>query len=459
LRVPEGKYKVLCYLFNYAGYYQEYYDNTENINEAVIVNVPADSVTAGINFGVPLLPPDTAVVSFSGKVTDNTGTPLAKAYVRIELPGIYTGVIASPPDMGAATDENGFYKISFPLNKAFFAKKYIVIAQKEGYDIEFYKDKKNYYEADILYYDCTGIFKNINFSLDPVKPEKFYSISGKITDDKGAPVISGMVIGLDEISRNFYYALSDSAGFYSLTGLTSGKYYILFLAKGYVPEFYNNASRWEDASVIAADKDISNIDAALNRISPVDADSSFIILSGYIKSGDTPLPGVLVTVSNSLNEVIAYDITNASGEYRIEGLTKGSYNLQASLVNYSSKNEGLECRTSSGMQTVNFSMSPAAPTSVKEKTKILPLKTDLLPNYPNPFNPSTVITFDLSKTENTELKVYNIIGQEVATLINGRLNAGTYNIPFEAKGLGSGVYLYQLKTGSASIVKKMILTR
>ena len=80
-------------------------------------------------------------------------------------------------------------------------------------------------------------------------------------------------------------------------------------------------------------------------------------------------------------------------------------------------------------------------------------------NYPNPFNPSTVISYSLAKAGNVTLKVYNMLGQEVATLVNGYQNANSYKVSFNASGLSSGVYLYELRTGSNVSTKKMILMK
>jgi len=80
-------------------------------------------------------------------------------------------------------------------------------------------------------------------------------------------------------------------------------------------------------------------------------------------------------------------------------------------------------------------------------------------NYPNPFNPSTVINFTIPKAGNVSLKVYNVLGQEVATLLDGFKTAQTYNVRFDAAGLSSGVYIYTLKTGDQSISKKMLLLK
>ncbi len=80
-------------------------------------------------------------------------------------------------------------------------------------------------------------------------------------------------------------------------------------------------------------------------------------------------------------------------------------------------------------------------------------------NYPNPFNPTTNISFNLPSTNNVDLKVYNLLGQEVATLINGRLNSGNHTIKFDASRLASGVYIYRLVSGEFSQTRKMMLIK
>jgi hypothetical protein len=98
-------------------------------------------------------------------------------------------------------------------------------------------------------------------------------------------------------------------------------------------------------------------------------------------------------------------------------------------------------------------------TGVNEtETKINEFK--LYQNFPNPFNPSTIIKYSLSNNSNVTLKVYNILGKEVATLVDKEQNAGKYQIEFNPSllktGLSTGVYFYRLSTGTASITKKLI---
>jgi len=80
-------------------------------------------------------------------------------------------------------------------------------------------------------------------------------------------------------------------------------------------------------------------------------------------------------------------------------------------------------------------------------------------NYPNPFNPSTIIGFTIPMTTHVRLDVYNILGQRVSELVNANMSAGTYKISFDASKLSSGVYLYRLVTNNFTAVKKMILSK
>ena len=80
-------------------------------------------------------------------------------------------------------------------------------------------------------------------------------------------------------------------------------------------------------------------------------------------------------------------------------------------------------------------------------------------NYPNPFNPITEIKYTLAKSENITLKVYNSLGSEVATLVNGFMNIGTHSVKFNAKGLTSGIYFYKIKSDNFTSTRKMLLIK
>jgi hypothetical protein len=96
-------------------------------------------------------------------------------------------------------------------------------------------------------------------------------------------------------------------------------------------------------------------------------------------------------------------------------------------------------------------------TDISGKQGKIPLMFKLEQNYPNPFNPSTTIEFTLPGSEFVELKVYNILGKEVSTLVSNKLNQGNHIYTFDGKNLACGIYYYQLVAGDYREVKKMIL--
>ena len=95
---------------------------------------------------------------------------------------------------------------------------------------------------------------------------------------------------------------------------------------------------------------------------------------------------------------------------------------------------------------------------------VAPIEFSLDQNYPNPFNPSTTINFGLASDSKVMLKVFNVLGQEILTLVNGNMVAGAHKVNFEASSLNSGIYFYRLEANVANgnnfvDVKKMILTK
>lgn len=105
-------------------------------------------------------------------------------------------------------------------------------------------------------------------------------------------------------------------------------------------------------------------------------------------------------------------------------------------------------------------------TGIVQTTVNTPKEFSLDQNYPNPFNPGTNIRFSIPKSAYVTLKVFDVLGKEVAQLVNENLNAGTYNYNFEASKLSSGVYLYRItvysdrnQADNFTETRKMILTK
>jgi hypothetical protein len=107
---------------------------------------------------------------------------------------------------------------------------------------------------------------------------------------------------------------------------------------------------------------------------------------------------------------------------------------------------------------IQTALDGAVPAAVKN-INALPAEYTLHQNYPNPFNPSTTISFSLPYSAGASLRVFDMLGREVATLVNGYTTSGTHEIQFNATNLASGVYFYKLTSGNFTKVNKMILTK
>jgi hypothetical protein len=98
-------------------------------------------------------------------------------------------------------------------------------------------------------------------------------------------------------------------------------------------------------------------------------------------------------------------------------------------------------------------------TGITPNTNEIPDRIELNQNYPNPFNPTTTINFDLPKNEFVTLKVYDLLGKEIKTLVEGLHKAGKYNIVADMSNLSSGIYFYTLRTDNFVDTKKMTLLK
>jgi hypothetical protein len=93
------------------------------------------------------------------------------------------------------------------------------------------------------------------------------------------------------------------------------------------------------------------------------------------------------------------------------------------------------------------------------RSEDIPVGYSLSQNYPNPFNPSTSIIFELPKSSEVTLRVYDMLGSEVSVLVNERREAGVYEVKFDGSGLSSGVYFYRIVAGSFVQTRKLLLLR
>jgi protocatechuate 3,4-dioxygenase beta subunit len=472
--LPPGKYVVAC-RYQYANTtrtYSEYYDDVHSLSDATPVPIRADELTDGIDFGIPG-PINTIRIGFTGRVTDEDGTALPRALVHVWqliLPTMRASIQSNI--YSAYTDENGEYKILVTISTDLtFAPvpvyPFVAAAGKEGYKTEYFKEKSSIYEADLFWARGDTVFTGVDFTLEPIPGVN--SVSGRVTGAAGLPISNAFVVGIPENGGELSLAFTNNEGNYTLQNLNQLRYYILFLANSYAPEFFDDATLWEDATPVLAEGAVTGIDAQLSPFKIlVPHDSLGCMLAGRIMNQKgIPLEGALITVRDHESTMIGYGMTDNSGYYQIDGLSDGTYMLAISRVNFSSQTAEVEINSSrSDITLMDFSLADnltSVPEHEPSRTN-LPAQLALLPNYPNPFNPSTKIDFALPEAFTVNLSIYDILGRKIKTLVEKSLPPGRYSVTWNGsdasdRPVSSGIYFYVLETPGRRLAGKLILNR
>lgn len=175
---------------------------------------------------------------------------------------------------------------------------------------------------------------------------------------------------------------------------------------------------------------------------PAAADDDLVSLSIYQNNMPTSEASTALTTIGPVGAATTGDPTDIG----VVAVRQGS-NTPTSTI------DGIRVSTNWGLTVTG------TPTSIQKEGNIIPNDFSLDQNYPNPFNPSTSISFAVSQPGNYSLKVYDILGKEVATLVNEQLSAGKYKFNFNASNLASGTYIYKLTGNNVNLSQKMLLLK
>ncbi len=178
-------------------------------------------------------------------------------------------------------------------------------------------------------------------------------------------------------------------------------------------------------------------------------------ITGIVR--DAATQQVLSGVEVLVEEMGRKYTTDATGKF-LYGSAEGKHTIKFSKSGYITKIETVYTKPAL-LDTFNVTLTSGTGTFVIENQNSIPQKFELLQNFPNPFNPNTKISLSLAEGNFTTLRVYNSLGQQVATLIDQNLSSGTYSVTFDARQFPSGVYFYTLRSGNFSSTKKMVLTK
>ncbi|HMK39008.1 MAG TPA: carboxypeptidase regulatory-like domain-containing protein, partial [Bacteroidota bacterium] len=425
------------------------------------------------------------LVHLKGTVRDSTGKPLKGANVAVtrtvqemhemssagetvaDLPGETLVVANLGCVQGVAwrglTDSTGAYDAMVLSQRS-----YIALAAKEGFFPQFYDHKNTPSDATII--PVTGDVSGIDFNLNPYRPPQMYSISGLVWDSAGVRVPSRIIVFplRSYAARSARFGFTDSLGAYSVDHLLAGKYIVFAVPFGkYAPAFYKAGAfgviHWKDADTVTVASDVAGINVGVVQIHS----SGVTTLSGTITSGGRPLEGVNVLAQDAGGAVLGFGMTDGAGSYVIDALPAEKVTLTADLMGYDGAGQSVSITPTQFTLSQDFSLGVTTSVSLRSG---VPQAYALGQNYPNPFNPSTRISFSLPQAGTVNLTVFNLLGQEVTTLVNGAMSQGSHETVWDGRDaagrvLSSGVYFYRIEVkgldgGSAfSAMRKMVLLK
>jgi photosystem II stability/assembly factor-like uncharacterized protein len=260
----------------------------------------------------------------------------------------------------------------------------------------------------------------------------------------------GAIIGVDNVNNNpnqwwaisgvnqiFYSNDNGSSWSTEYTAPTSGGYYAMAMARNGNLIIAVRSDGYISSGVITLPVELTSFTATcnngnvqLNWTTATEINNQRFDIQRKSENGEFVTVG-FVNGNGTTTEQHNYSYTDSK-------VTPGSYVYRLDQVDFNGTNHY--------SQEVNVNVSN-------------PLVYSLSQNYPNPFNPSTVIEYNTAKPGFVNLSVYNLLGQKVADLVNGNMDAGVHNVTFNASNLPSGMYIYEIRTNSFTAAKKMMLTK
>jgi hypothetical protein len=479
-----------------TNYLSEWYINQKDIRNAVSQNLDPG---ATVNFEFHLLAKNGVSSPVYGRVSDERGIGVSGARVSFikkdrfihigDTASINTLILDSPDSWRASvvdtvvyTDFKGDFSLMLPVGDDYYT-----VVEKENYLASFVADETNAMMAKAIRIANAGTALSYTLLSSESTINKLYGkVSSKNTGvSKQATIVlidSEMKRGAGggHTYRKYQSVVTDSNGVFQFDNLPDSPPSALLaipMDTRLAPQYYHpNGGRLNFVESLEI--------SPLGSMQGYDFELQETVRSGIgvffgqviLRQGAEriPIPGTIVFAEdNSTGEVVGYAITDSTGWYSIPGLEQGSYLLYADNPEYSYHVVFSPAKPTKTMPvTLNYlkEIDPTRTLSVNfyiddlrtvvgVDPNTVPQTATLYQNYPNPFNPSTRINYAVPQHQHVTLRVVNTLGEQVAVLVNGMVEAGHHAVDFSADDLPSGIYFYQLQTERTILSKRMTLTK
>lgn len=412
-----------------AGYIPEYYDDATEIANASAVTVAAQPVT-GIDFEL------SAGGSIAGTVIDgDNNAPIASASVIVRSS-------TRRFERAARTDASGNYVIDGLPSGA-----YTVFASAYRYIGEYYGTPSSTNLPGTVQVTAPLAVTGIDFALAPapVGPRRY---RGTVASRNGTVALHAVVEALDPRTGAVIATSTDPQGAFDFEAWDDA--IIRARALGHVGMYAGGTRDWKQSQWNGTQGGVSFV------LEPV-TERGMATLTGVVQDAATgdPLVNAWVYGFDAAGSPY-FAVTGSDGGFSIPNTANGSLDLMISSVGYDAA--GTRGEIDDGRGSTSVTAQRSGVTTASDRAG-LPSLTALSQNYPNPFNPSTAIEISLPARVHVFLRVYDLLGREVATLANRTMDAGTHRLTMDATGLPSGVYLYRMEAGGTVKTRRMVVAK
>jgi hypothetical protein len=299
--------------------------------------------------------------------------------------------------------------------------------------------------------------------------EPLFSVSGFVRySDNSQPATNGYVkaIKLDKNTSNIitYDSVQiQNDGSYSLTQVPQdsvdiGVYPNSTTQNDWVVTYYPSTTYWQDATILYPTGNLTNINIGVKRLSSTTASNS--VNGKVMRLTDAQIGNLkdAVLYAKNGNTFVRCAVSDVNGVYHLPSLPTGSLKIICNRFGFTNDSATVNVTSTSNIDSINFHLY-RVPVGIKKISEIIPAEYKLFQNYPNPLNPSTNIKYQITNNKLVTLKIYDILGKEVADLVNEKQSPGEYEVTFDGSGLSSGIYFYKLTAGDFKATKRFVLVK